>query len=150
MPGSTWTGTTLFDLGTVYGYIKVFDVETKERYEHSGTFKAERKNETDGIYGNMTGLILPILFKESFALIRKEDSFKLWQIRSPLVFQIDFQIDANKEETHYFTIVSVKDVEVGEAKIILTEPRFQEVPSPIDLCQLIEIQRVFTKLLRRI
>ena len=146
---STWTGTTI-DTGTIYQYLKVLDVETKERYDHSGFFKAERKDEKDGIYGNLTGLILPATLKDVFAPIRKEESFKLWQIRSPLTFQVDFQIDASKEESHYFTLVSVKDVEIGEEKIILSDPRFQEIPNPIDLCQLIELQRVFTKLLRRI
>lgn len=148
-PGMTWTGTSL-DTGTIYSFLKVFDVETKERYDHSGFFKAERNNEKDGIYGGLTGLVLPATFKEAFVQIRKEDYYKLWQIRSPLTFQVDFQIDANKDESHYFTLVSVKDVEVGEQKIILSEPRFQEIPNPIDLCQLIEIQRVFIKLLRRI
>lgn len=146
---STWTGTSL-DTGTIYQYLKVLDVESKERYDHSGFFKAERKDEKDGIYGSLTGLILPASLKDVFAPIRKEETFKIWQIRSPLTFQIDFQLDASKEESHYFTLVSVKDVEIGEEKIILSEPRFQEIPSPIDLCQIIELQRVFTKLLRRI
>lgn len=148
-PGVTWTGTGI-DTSTLYSFLKVLDVETKERYDHSGFFKVERNNEKDGIYGGLSGLVLPTIYKEAFALIRSEEYFKLWQIRSPLTYQIDFQIDANKDESHFFTLVSVKDVEAGENKLILTEPRFQEIPSPIDLCQLIEIQRVFTKLLRRI
>lgn len=152
MPGGgTWSGTSIFTgIETHHAFVKVLDVESKDRYEHSGFFKIEQKNETDGIYGSLSGLILPIEFKEVFAQLRKEDRNKLVQIRSPLTFQVDFQLDANTEESHYFTLTTVKDVEVGEAKILLTDPKFQEVVNPIDLCQLIEIQRVFTKLLRRI
>lgn len=145
----TWSGTSI-NRDEVYHYLKILDVETKERYEHSGFFHVERKNEEDGIYGSISGLILPIELQPVFALVRKEATNKIWQIRSPLVFEIDFQLDADKEESHYFTLTSIKDIQIGEKQMVITEAHFQEVPNPIDLCQLIEIQRVFNKLLRRI
>lgn len=153
-PTITWTtGTTTLTNGELYLEFEVMDIETKDKFDFTGWFQVEHKDTKDGIYGRINELRLPVELKDCFVKLKDSGGYKLWQIRSPLAFEIHFKIKDNqgdREEVHFFTLTSFTDAVEDEKFIILMEPRLQEVPSTMELVRILELQRVFTKLLRRI
>lgn len=151
---STWTTTgTFLNPHEFYDNFDIMDIETKDKFEVAGWFAVEHKDEKDGIYGRLTELKLPIDLKDCFVKLKDSGGYKLWQIRSPLAFEIHFKIKDNqgdREEVHFFTLTSFTDAVEDDKLITLQEPRLQEVPSTMELVRILELQRVFTKLLRRI
>ena len=127
--------------------IEFQDPETKNIMKHGGWFTVKQKSEKEGLYGHVNNLLLPNDLKDCFACLRP----KVWQIRSPLVVQLNIKLAGKEEpEFHFMTLTSIDSADFLDKEVALQLPYFQEIMSTLELMRLLELQRVFTKLLRRI
>lgn len=126
---------------------RIFDIE-KNKLDSCGQFLLEEDNKTHGIYGKMFSVELPMEFENCFFHLR-EDYKNLWQIRTPLTFRIDLERN-DKREVKFFALIKFFELKNYENRLVLHEVEFQEVKNNLEVTRLIEIQRIFTKLLRRI
>jgi hypothetical protein len=145
---TTTTGTFISPTDFILS-LEIVDVETKAAFKHEGYFTIKNKSDKEGLYGFVNGLYLPKEFKDCFACVRKEVP-KVWQIRTPLVFQLNALVEGQDPEYHFMTLTSFDDADQKDEGISLYNPHLQEVMNTLEFIRLVELQRVFTKLLRRI
>ncbi len=127
--------------------IEIQDPETKNVFKHIGWFTIKQQSDKEGLYGHVNNVYLPGDLKDCFACLRPN----VWQIRSPLVFQLNAKQSGKEDpEIHFMTLTSIESADFLDTEISLNTPYFQEIMSTLELMRLLELQRVFTKLLRRI
>lgn len=140
---------------TISGY-DVVDTENKEIFKASGDdLTVLHRDEKEGLYVKTTSLHLPILFKDCFYQLKSTGGHNLWQLRAPLTFRFNLPDKENKVP-HFFALHSIIDASIFDTAkeksnryLSLAYPHFQEITDQLELIRLIEIQRVFVKLLGR-
>lgn len=128
---------------------RIFDIITKEKLDSCGQFiLVEAEDKIFGMYGQLSSFELPIEFESCFYHLRN-DYKNLWQMRTPLTFRINIERD-EKKEVKFFALIKFYDIKNYEDRLVVHDAEFQEIRDNLEVTRLVEIQRIFTKLLRRI
>jgi len=147
-PGAQTSWTINTSYGGLYLDCRIFDIETKEKLDSCGRFLLQDDDKLQGMYGKISSFELPIEYDCCFHHLRN-DHKNLWQIRTPLTFRINLERD-EKKEVKFFALITFFDVKNYGDRLVVHEAEFQEVKDNLEVTRLVEIQRVFKKLLRRI
>jgi hypothetical protein len=128
---------------------KVLDGVTKAKYIASGWLKVLEKHEQAGVYLNIGTIELPRKFNDYFYCFKK--AAPLWQVRSPLLLKIAYKgRDEQEEQTRFCTVTSIGTLSEFDNSIHIGDVYLHEVADNLELMRLVEINRAYRKLLKKI
>lgn len=145
-------GTTTFTVPTIPEIVLAFNVldgVSKAKYLSSGWLKVLEKHAQAGVYLNINSISLPAKFNDYFYCFKK--AAPLWQVRSPLLLKVAYKgQDDQEEQTRFCTIMSIGTLSESDKLIHIGDVYLHEVADNLELMRLVEINRAYRKLLKKI
>lgn len=128
---------------------QILDGVTKAKYLASGWLKVLEKHAQAGVYLNINSISLPAKFSEYFYCFKKASP--LWQVRSPLLLKVAYKGQDDKEEqTRFCTVTAIGTLSEEDKQVHIGDVYLHEVADNLELMRLVEINRAYRKLLKKI